>query len=65
MSNKPTHTAFIVSDAPGGDKRAQWFEISAVWTHSDGKGFDIQIPPGVTVSGRIVCRARKNDDAKD
>ena len=66
MSNKPTHTAFVVADAPeGSDKKAQWFEISAVWTHGDGKGFDILIPPGVTVSGRIVCRARKGDEAKD
>lgn len=58
MSNKPTHTAFVVTDAPeGSDKKAQWFEIGKVWSHGDSKGFDVQLPPGVTVSGRIVCRA--------
>jgi hypothetical protein len=60
MSNKPTHTAYIVSDAPeGSDKKAQWFEIGTVWTHSDGEGFDVVLPPGVTVSGKIVIRRRK------
>ena len=62
MSSKsPTHTAYIVSDPEeGSDKKAQWFEIGTVWSHSDGDGFDVNIPPGVTVSGRIVCRKRKS-----
>lgn len=63
MSSKsPTHTAYIVSDPEeGSDKKAQWFEISsAVFTHGDGDGFDVNLPPGVTVSGRIVCRKRKS-----
>lgn len=60
MSNKPTHTAFVVTDAPeGSTKKAQWFEIGAVWTHGDGEGFDVTLPPGVTVSGKIVIRRRK------
>jgi hypothetical protein len=57
MSNKPTHAAFVVADVPeGSDKKPQWFEIAKVWSHGDDKGFDVVIPPGVTVSGRIVCR---------
>ena len=60
MSNKPTHTAFIVTDAPeGSDKKAQWFEIAKVWTHNGGDGFDVVLPPGVTVSGRLVVRRIK------
>ncbi len=60
MSNKPTHTAFVVSDAPeDSDKKAQWFPIAAVWSHSDKDGFDVILPPGVTVSGRIVVRRNK------
>jgi hypothetical protein len=66
MNSKPTptHTAYVVSDAKeGSEKKAQWFEIGAVWPHSDGSGFDLVIPPGVTVSGRIVCRKRKEPSA--
>jgi hypothetical protein len=60
MSNAPTHTAFVVSDAPeGSDKKAQWFEIAKVWTHNDKDGFDIVLPPGVTVAGRLVIRRNK------
>ena len=64
MSSKPTHTAFVVVDAKeGSEKKAQWFEIAAVWSHSDGNGFDVVIPPGVTVTGRIVIRKRKEKEA--
>jgi len=64
MSSKPTHTAYVVSDADeGSNRKAQWFEIGIVWPHKDGDGFDVELPPGVTVSGRIVCRKRKQQAA--
>jgi len=60
MSSKPTHTAYVVIDAKeGSDKKAQWIEVGAVWSHNDGSGFDLVIPPGINLSGRIVCRKRK------
>jgi hypothetical protein len=60
MSNIPTHTAFVVSDVPeDSDKKAQWFEIAKVWTHKDKDGFDVVLPPGITVSGRIIVRRNK------
>jgi hypothetical protein len=65
MSSKsPTHTAYVVIDPKeGSDKKAQWFEIGTVWSHNDASGFDVMIPPGVTVTGRIVCRKRKQPNA--
>jgi hypothetical protein len=64
MSNKPTHTAYVVIDPPeDSDRKAQWFEIGTVWSHGDGSGFDVVIPAGVTVTGRIVCRKRKEQPA--
>ena len=64
MSSKPTHTAYVVVDPKeGSDGKAQWFEIGTVWSHNDGSGFDLVIPPGVTVTGRIVCRKRKERSA--
>ena len=60
MSNKPTHTAYIVTEGKGSrDRKAQWHEIGAVWPHKNGNGFDLVIPPGLSVSGRIVCTERK------
>jgi hypothetical protein len=35
-----------------------------VWSHNDGGGFDVVILAGVTVTGRIVCRKRKEQPAK-
>jgi hypothetical protein len=50
----------VVSDAPeDSDKKAQWFEIAKVWTHKDKDGFDVVLPPGVTVSGCIIVRRNK------
>jgi hypothetical protein len=60
MSNKPSHTAYVVTDAKDGEEKATWYPIGAVWPHRNGKGFDLIIPPGVTVSGRIVCTERKD-----
>jgi hypothetical protein len=60
MSTKPTHTAYIVTDpADGSDRKASWHPIGTVWTHKNGEGFDVVLPPGVMVSGRIVCTRRK------
>ncbi len=64
MSNKPTHTAFIVTDPKeGSDKKAQWHEIGAVWPHKSGEGFDLIIPAGISVTGRIVITRRKEPSA--
>ncbi len=64
MSSKPTHTAYVVIDPKeGSDKKSQWYEIGTVWSHGDGSGFDLVIPAGVTVTGRIVCRKRKEQSA--
>ena len=60
MNSKPTHTAYVVIDAKeDSDKKAQWIEVGAIWSHSDGSGFDLVIPLGIGLSGRIVCRKRK------
>jgi hypothetical protein len=64
MSSKPTHTAYVVIDAKeGSEKKAQWIEVGAVWPHSDGTGFDLVIPAGISLSGRVVCRKRKEQSA--
>jgi hypothetical protein len=65
MSSKPSHTAYVVVDPEeGSDRKAQWHPVGAIWSHSKGNGFDLVIPPGVTLSGRIVCTPRKETDAE-
>lgn len=63
--SKPTHRAYIVESVPeGSDRKPRWTEIGSVWSHKNGAGFDVVIPNGIAVSGRIVCMPPK-DDKKD
>jgi hypothetical protein len=60
MSSKPTHTAYVVIDAAeGSTRKAHWLKVGSVWPHKNGKGFDLVIPAGISVSGRIVCTEPK------
>jgi hypothetical protein len=62
MSNKPTHTAYVVIEPKkDSDRKAQWHTVGAIWPHKNGKGFDLVIPAGISVSGRIVCTERKDE----
>lgn len=62
--SKPTHRAFIVEPAPeGSDRKPRWIEIGAVWPHKGGNGFDVVLPQGLAVSGRIVCMKAKDEEA--
>jgi hypothetical protein len=64
--SKPTHRAYIVVDPKeGSDRKASWTEVGAVWPHKNGNGFDLMIPQGISVSGRIVCtEPKEKDEAK-
>jgi len=55
MTSKPTHRAYVVSKPKEGEEKSYWHEVGAVWPHKTGKGFDIVIYDGLSVSGRIVC----------
>jgi hypothetical protein len=58
--SKPTHTAYVViSPRAGSDRKASWKEVGAVWPHKNGAGFDLVIPEGISLSGRIVLIERK------
>ena len=59
-SKTPSHIAYQVRDREGG--KGFWTRIGAVWPHSDGKGFNVQLD-NIPLDGRIVLRvvAEKND----
>jgi hypothetical protein len=66
-SNKPSHYLWIVEDRKGGDgdEKASWHRIAAAWPQRDGKGLTIQLPPGVSVSGRLILREYEEQKSND
>jgi hypothetical protein len=63
MSNRPSYIAHVVEQPKeGSDRKPIWHRVAAVWPHKNGTGFDLVIPPGVTLSGRIVCTEPKDDE---
>jgi hypothetical protein len=66
MSTRPTHTAYVVTDRKeGSERKAQWHPVGAIWPHKNGNGFDLVIPAGISVAGRIVCVERKDEPQDD
>jgi len=61
--SKPTHKAYVVNQAKDGS--SFWREVGAVWPHSKGNGFDINIYEGIAVSGRIVCTVPKAKETEE
>ena len=66
MSSKPSHRAYVVSQPkPDTDQKGYWHEVGVVWPHKSGKGFDVVIPEGISVTGRIVCTEPKKQDEQE
>lgn len=55
-TNRPTHLVYVVT---GDGEEASWSQVAAAWQHKDSDGMSIFIPPGVTVTGKLVIRAIK------
>jgi hypothetical protein len=58
-ANHPTHLVYVVS---GDGDDASWNRIAAAWEQKDLDGMNIFIPPGVTVSGKLVIRSFKDGE---
>jgi hypothetical protein len=64
MSSKPSHIAYVVTEPrEGSEKKAFWHRVGSIWPHKSGKGFDLVITPGISVTGRIVCTEPREPDA--
>jgi hypothetical protein len=60
MSSKPTHIAYVViPPKEGSEKKAIWRRVGSVFPHGKGNGFDVVIPAGISVTGRITCTEPK------
>lgn len=54
VKTKPAYEAFVVDES---GNNAHWTKVGAAWTHEDGKGLNVSIAAGLSVSGKIVLRA--------
>ena len=63
--SKPTYIAYVVSQPEKEGDEPAWRAVGAVWPHGKGDGFDLIIHDQISVSGRIVCRVRKDKPADD
>lgn len=62
MSN-PSHIAYVVIPAKAGsEKKPVWRRVGALFPHKSGNGFDLVIPEGISVTGRIVCTEPKEKE---
>lgn len=56
MAKQPTHRAYLVPETESdAAKKSHWVEVGAVWPHSNGNGFNLVLPAGLAVTGRVVC----------
>lgn len=62
--SKPQPLGVFVVDERSQDRKF-WTRVGAAWAHEDGKGYNLEIVPGISVSGRLVIRERKQDEAQD
>jgi hypothetical protein len=65
--NKQPLSVFVVSereDKKTGEVHKRWREVGVAWPNADGKGFSVQIDPGIFIGGdNIAIRERKTSDS--
>jgi hypothetical protein len=60
-NNKPAMNAYLVNESKGDNF---WTKVGVLFPHDDGKGYNLVLTPGLSVTGRVVIRERKPDDAQ-
>jgi hypothetical protein len=50
---KPAYEAFVVDET---GKSTQWTKVGAAGNHEDGKGINLTLVHGLSVSGKLVLR---------
>jgi hypothetical protein len=63
QSKKPTHEVFIVEEY--GEDQSVWTKVGAAWPHKNGQGFNLQLKPGLAVSGKIIVWPVKEKPAEE
>lgn len=59
---KPTFIAYLPQEVEqNGEKKTFWHRVGAVFPHKTGDGFNLVIPPGLSISGKVVLLEPKDD----
>ena len=61
---KPSHIVYVVEnrdDASAEQAGGFWTQVGSAWPHKDGKGLNLQLKPGIAISGRVVLREWTDD----
>jgi hypothetical protein len=67
MTGRPSHRAYVIEDRDadaGNEQGGFWTRIGSAWPHKDGKGLNVQLVPGIAVSGRLILREYTDEDVK-
>jgi hypothetical protein len=64
-NTKPTHRAYLVTEPKDKNKKPIFHRVGAVWPYESGKGFNLVITPGMSVTGKIVCLEIKDAPETD
>lgn len=60
--SKPIFIAYITQEIEqNGEKKTYWHRVGAVFPHKTGSGLNLVIPPGLSVSGKIVLLEPKEE----
>lgn len=65
MSETHHYRAYTVedyTDRKTGEVKQKWNPAGAAFAHGDGKGFDLIVPQGLSLSGRITIRQHDRPD---
>lgn len=61
---KARFSAHLIQEGKDGGKDF-WHRVASVHPHKDSEGFDLLIPEGMTLSGRVVIRKDKPRESED
>lgn len=53
------------TDKSTGEEKTNFTRVGSGFPHKDGKGFNLVIPDGIALSGRVMVRERKDGDKPD
>ena len=53
------------TDKKTGEEKARFHRVGTLFPAKDGDGFNLEIPPGLSLSGRVLCRPRKDKTRAD
>lgn len=61
---KPTHDLVLITPGQREGDRDRFTTICPVWLNQKGDGWTLDIPAGLTITGRCIIQARRDRQAQ-